>query len=211
MTNWKNDYKRKQRLFDLNVNNRLISKKSRQKFLEQWKRDEEITKADNKKKARKRTLLRNIEKKKMWWYATFTFNRNNRDSTDLKAVEIALNKFLRYHHIDYQLYPELHDDGENWHFHGFIGCDESMLSTDGHKDKYGNTCYHLDVYEKTYGWSRLIDTRKVPEWSREKMIRYCVKYSIKQGTNAMYNRKSFVKERTIGWIKNLLGDLVEGL
>ena len=63
------------------------------------------------------------------WFFTGTLNANKQDRTDLELFHKQLTKWLanynmrrlpKNHKIRFLLVPELHDDGKNWHIHGFL-------------------------------------------------------------------------------------------
>ena len=142
------NYKEKWKWYDYNVNNRLISEKAKE-ILEQWKRDEEAIKLHEKKKRRKRTIKKNIRRKRLNWYVTLTLNPERKDRTDLKRFQKGIKQMFRYYEIDYCLVPEFHSDGFSYHFHGFLGSENMELFVgDGHRDRYKNKVYHLKPFER---------------------------------------------------------------
>lgn len=203
------NYKEKWKWYDLNVNNILISSKSKKKFLEQWNRDEEVIRLHEKKKRRKRTIKKNIRRKRLNWYVTLTLNSEWKDRTDLKKFQQGIWNLFKYYEIDYCLVPELHSDGSSFHFHGFLGSDNmDLFKKSGHKDKYGNEIYHLMPYSRNYGFSACVRIDGKPEWVLNKIINYMVAYMVKDNIKTMSSRSNFGLKRLVEETKDLLGDLV---
>lgn len=201
------DYKEKWKLYDLIVNNRLISQVAKKEFLERWKRDEEEIKLYQKKKRRKQTVRKNIEKKRLNWYVTLTVNSEWKDRTDFKRLREAIKKMFWRYEIDYYLIPELHSDGVSYHFHGFIGCDDMSLFHDsGRRDKFGNRIFNLVPYSDNFGFSACVLLDGKSERQKNRIINYVVMYMIKDNLKAMSSRNNFASKRLAEKLRALLGD-----
>lgn len=201
------NYKDRWKLYDLIVNNRMISQAAKKEFLERWKRDEEEIKLQQKKKRRKQTVRKNIEKKRLNWYVTFTVNPEFKDRKDLKKLRQGLQQLLKYHEVDYYLIPEFHSDGVSYHFHGFIGCDRMDLFEDsGRKDKFRNKIYNFIPYSRNYGFSACVLLDGKSERQKNRIINYVVMYMVKDNLKAMSSRKNFAGKRLAERLRALLGD-----
>lgn len=201
------NYKDKWKLYDLIVNNRLISQATKKEFLERWKRDEEEIKLQQKKKRRKQTVRKNIEKKRLNWYVTLTVNPERKDRKDLKKLQRGMKQLFQYYEVDYYLIPELHSDGVSYHFHGFLGCEDMSLFEDsGRMDRFRNKVYHFVPYSRNYGFSSCVLLDGKSDWQKNRIINYVVMYMIKDDIKAMSSRKNFAGKRLAASLRVLLGD-----
>lgn len=139
-------------------------------------------------------------------FITLTLNPKKWDRTDLKGYQKSLTRWIRYYNqkhgleIKYLLVPELHDDGESWHMHGFLmGLPESHLveNDNGFKDWL--------PYREKFGYMSLDSIR-----SHEGVSKYITKYvtkdmskSVSEVNANMYycskglNRKILIKKGTL--------------
>lgn len=85
----------------------------------------------------------NIARSNTWqWFITLTFDRNKVESSDYDIITQRLHKFLsnlqqrKCPDMKYLIVPELHKDGEHYHFHGLIsGVDNLRFCFSGRFDK----------------------------------------------------------------------------
>ena len=139
-------------------------------------------------------------------FITLTLNPAKYDRTDLKGYQKGLTQWIRDYNkkyntaIKYLLIPELHDDHESWHMHGFImGLPEDHLS----KNKNG----YLDwkAYSKKFGFMSLDFVR-----NHEAVAKYVTKYVTKDTSKSVseinakkyycskgLNRKVLMKKGTL--------------
>lgn len=125
----------------------------------------------------------------MRYYCTITLNSDYKDRFDLKRVSGSLNKILKRNNIFYALVPEQHENGA-WHFHGFLNLNPNYLVSKNKKDKYGNDVFTLDILEKNYGFSEIVDfgkpNRKNPNFI--KAIKYTCSYVTKNSSKVRLMR-----------------------
>jgi len=181
------------RLRDLTINNRYISRAMRESIVSDCDDCIDWIKRQNKKKLRKRTIRKNINIKGLNYYVTITLNRSWKDATDLGRLQSALKKIFYRNGIDYFLVPELHADGVNYHFHGFLGVasGSDMMVDSGHKDRFGNKVYHMRILAANYGFNTCVCIAEKKEWVRSKIINYVAKYMVQSGVKAMSNRPKY--------------------
>jgi len=68
-----------------------------------------------------------IARSNVWdWFITLTFDRKKTDASDYDIIVYRLKVFLNHlqqrkcPNMKYLIVPELHSDGEHYHFHGFL-------------------------------------------------------------------------------------------
>lgn len=122
------------------------------------------------------------------YFATLTIDPDKYDRTDLDGFHKILTQFFRNYgrkfdtKIDFLLVPELHQDGKNWHLHGFfkgippeelqpfkIG--DKMGKHIAEKLKNGETIYNWLAYAKRFGFCDLEPIR-----NHEACSKYITKY-----------------------------------
>lgn len=106
------------------------------------------------------------------YFVTLTIDQKKYDRKDLKTYYKKFSKWLRDYSlkhrrkIEYLFIPELHDDGESWHMHGFIrGIPE------GHLEKNRNGYLDWPAYREKFGYMSIDKIR-----DRQKAASYITKY-----------------------------------
>lgn len=106
------------------------------------------------------------------WFFTGTLDPKKYDRTDLKKFHSDLTNWLRqynrYHEtkIKFLLVPELHQDGQSWHMHGFFydlpkehlsrfQLGDRMGKALAEKVKKGDEVYNWGAYQKKFGFCDL--------------------------------------------------------
>lgn len=144
-------------------------------------------------------------------FITLTINKNKYDRSNLKLYYKDFSQWLRDYQkkydlkIKYLLIPELHDDGKNWHMHGFItGLPPNYLSdfVEGkHPKKLIEKGYKnwQDYFDK-FGFVSL-DKVKSPEGAAKYVTKYInksLKNSIKGlGAHLYYCSKGLKQAKEI--------------
>ncbi len=122
------------------------------------------------------------------YFVTLTIDKSKYDRTNLKAYQKDLSVFLmnfnRNHNlsIKYLFIPELHEDGQSWHMHGFIyGLPVEHLRLFSTKEKLpiqmiaklieGDTLYDWTAYRRKFGFISLERIK-----SKEGASKYITKY-----------------------------------
>lgn len=122
------------------------------------------------------------------WFFTGTLDPKKYDRTDLKKFHSDLTNWLRqynrYHKtkIKFLLVPELHQDGQSWHMHGFFydlpkehlsrfQLGDRMGKALAEKVKKGDEVYNWGAYQKKFGFCDLEPIRNA-----EAVSKYVTKY-----------------------------------
>ena len=120
------------------------------------------------------------------WFITITFDRNKTDSSEYDIVTKRLQIFLenlrkrKCPNLKYLIVPELHADGEHYHFHGLLSnCDGLQFRYSGKNDhKSGKPIFNIVNWK--WGFStatRVEDTNRVSS--------YITKYITKENVNIL--------------------------
>jgi len=132
------------------------------------------------------------------YFITLTFDQKKCDRKDLKKLIKNLTQWVRDENkrfpensIKYHFIPELHEDGINWHLHGFLkGISEDMVRMFTDKEKL--PVYVLD---------KLKEGRKLYEWiGYRAKFGYCVLEPIKSHEAAAHYATKYITknlERTV--------------
>lgn len=127
-----------------------------------------------------------IARSNTWeWFITLTFDRTKTDASDYDTVVGKLTQYLNNFQkrkcpaMKYLIVPELHADGEHYHFHGLLSdCDGLHFSYSGHNDrKSGKPIFNIKDW--TLGFTtatRVQDTGKVSSYITKYMTKSTVKY-----------------------------------
>lgn len=127
--------------------------------------------------SRTRRVMREILMSNKWvYFVTLTFNQEEQDRLDDKAVMRQFKRFRdlvrkKYSNMYYMAVPERHKKG-GIHFHLLIGgvtAEELKLVDSGHKDKKGRVIYNCNVWK--YGFSTVTEVEDT-----EKASSYILKY-----------------------------------
>lgn len=124
------------------------------------------------------------------WFFTGTIDGEKHDRTNLDDYRKKLSKFIRHArervpgcgNLKYLIVPELHNDRQNWHVHGFlqglpVEClhrfeiGDQMSSYIAQKVRNGQEVYNWERYEKSFGWCDL-----EPIASHDGACKYVTKY-----------------------------------
>ena len=122
------------------------------------------------------------------YFFTGTLNKEFYDRTNLEKWHKDLTQWLRDqgrkygNKIDFLLIPELHEDGQSWHIHGFLnGLSDEVLvqfrlgqrmgKALAEKVKNGDTVYNWPAYQKKFGFCDLEPIRNY-----EAISKYITKY-----------------------------------
>lgn len=131
------------------------------------------------------------------WFVTFTFNPKRYDSTDYDVITKMLKRFIdnaRKNYapdLVYLIVPELHADGQKFHFHGLLAKTGNMrFIPSGRLDGEGNDIYNLPGW--IYGFStasRVKDSVRVSA--------YIIKYITKDCIQRTKNKRQYYASRNI--------------
>lgn len=122
------------------------------------------------------------------YFFTGTLDKSKYDRKDLekfhKDITSWIRSYNRYHGTDikYLLVPELHEDGESWHMHGFLAnlpvellhqfeIGDRMGKYIANKVRNGEIVYNWPAYAKKFGFCDL-----EPIKSHEAVCKYVSKY-----------------------------------
>ena len=132
------------------------------------------------------------------WFITLTFDRKKKDSSDYDVVVHELKKFLNHlqqrqcPNIKYLIVPELHADGEHYHFHGLLSnCDNLCFTYSGHID-YKSKKPIYNIAKWTLGFTtatQVEDTARVSS--------YITKYITKECVAVLKNKKRYYASHNI--------------
>lgn len=140
-----------------------------------------------------------IARSNMWeWFITITFDRNKTDSSEYDIVVNRLQIFLENlkkrscPDLKYLIVPELHADGEHYHFHGLLSnCDGLKFRYSGKNDrKSGKPIFNITNWK--WGFStatKVEDTNRVSS--------YITKYITKENVNILKEKRRFYASRNI--------------
>lgn len=140
-----------------------------------------------------------IARANIWdWFITLTFDRQKKDSSDYDLVVSTLKDFLQYirkyycPNLKYLIVPELHADGEHYHFHGLLAnCEGINFVYSGKVDRkskkpiYNIENWHIGFTTAT----RVQDTYRVSS--------YITKYITKDCVSILKNKKRYFASRNI--------------
>lgn len=124
------------------------------------------------------------------WFFTGTIDGEKHDRTNLDKYRKDLAHFIRNvrqrvpgcGNLKYLIVPELHNDRQNWHVHGFlqglpVEClhrfeiGDQMSSYIAQKVRKGQEVYNWELYVKSFGWCDL-----EPIASHDGACKYVTKY-----------------------------------
>lgn len=136
---------------------------------------------------RTKNKIFDLAKSNDWeWFITFTFNPKEYDSTDYDTVTALLKRFIdnmRKHKafdLIYLIVPELHNDGEKFHFHGLLAQTENMrFEPSGHTEKDGTVIYNVPSWK--YGFStatEIKDTIRASAYITKYITKECVQHTM---------------------------------
>ena len=140
----------------------------------------------------------NIARSITWqWFITLTFERDNTDASDYDVIIRRLHTFLnnlqsrKCPDMKYLIVPELHDDKENYHFHGFLSdVDALRFCFSGHFDRKGNPIYN--ILNWSYGFTTATQIK-----DSSKASSYITKYITKDSELKLKNKKRYLCSRNI--------------
>ena len=140
----------------------------------------------------------NIARSNTWdWFITLTFDRNKTESSDYDMVVYRLKIFLNHLQqrqcpaLKYLLVPELHADGEHYHFHGLLsGCDGLRFKYSGHDDKKGTPIYNI----LNWSWGFTTATRV---YDTQRASSYITKYITKESNQLLKEKNRYYCSRNI--------------
>lgn len=109
---------------------------------------------------RSKNSLYHIARSNEWdLFITLTFDRELTDSSDYELCSKKVTNFLnnlrkKSPQLKYLIVPELHKDGEHYHFHGLLaGADSLELEDSGKVDSFGNKIYNIKNWRDRSGRS----------------------------------------------------------
>lgn len=155
------------------------------------------------------------------WFITLTFDRKKKDSSEYDEVVRALHIYLanlqqrQCPDLKYLIVPELHADGEHYHFHGLLAnCDNLNFVFSGKYDRKK----HLPIYNIQnwrIGWTtatRVQDTHRVSSYITKYITKDCVKIlKNKKRYYTSHNIDKPVVDYTVldkdSFIKSTMGDI----
>lgn len=109
---------------------------------------------------RSKNQVYRIARSNRWdWFITLTFDRTRTDASDYNMVVERLQNFLenirkrKCPEMKYLIVPELHKDGEHYHFHGLLAnADGLRFSYSGHDDRKSGRCIY-NVLDWSWGYT----------------------------------------------------------
>lgn len=181
----------------------------------------EKTKNERKRRNTKNIIKKNILIKRLRYFITITINREWKTPTieNVGKIQHSLKTLFDYYNIDYCLLAETHKDEINYHWHGFINCDQDQLYKFVYegvciKNKYGQQVYNFKPLEENYGFSNIIDMLEKENSSFndavvQKLVAYTTKYvSKKSNLKLMSNRTVRWLDRSISKLFFIFNELV---
>lgn len=131
------------------------------------------------------------------YFFTFTLDPKKYDRSDLKTFQKDLSRFFRKYrekhkvNVKYLLVPEQHNDGINWHMHGFLmGLPEEHLQKFSleeqlpyylrYKLENNQPVYNWESYQKKFGFCNIEPIRDL-----ESSAKYVTKYVSKSMDNGI--------------------------
>lgn len=144
--------------------------------------------------------LYNIARSNMWeWFITITFDRIKVDSSNYDIVINKLNDFLsgvrkrKCPQMKYLIVPELHADGQHFHFHGLLAyCDGLHMSYSGHNTKGRNSQPIFNILDWTFGFTT---ATRIQDSSRAS--NYIAKYITKDCARVLKNKKRYTISQNV--------------
>lgn len=132
---------------------------------------------------RTKNAIYDLAKSNDWeWFITFTFDPNRYDSTDYDVVVKMLKRFIDNMRknfapdLVYLIVPELHADGQKFHFHGLLAKVQWMeFEPSGITDADGEMIYNVTGWK--YGFStasKIKDTVRASAYITKYMTKECV-------------------------------------
>ena len=165
--------------------------------------EKEIEHCINQSLKRTKNAIYHIARSNKWeWFITLTFNRQIVDSANYDGVVKLLMNFLnneksrKCNDMIYLIVPELHADGEHYHFHGLLARADGMKFVDsGHVSSDGETVYNLADWQ--YGFTT---ATKVKDDKR--VSGYITKYITKMECQLLKNKKRYYASRNVNRVMN---------
>lgn len=140
-----------------------------------------------------------IARSNTWeWFITLTFDRKQTDSSDYDIVIKELTQFLhnltirQCPNLKYLIVPELHADGEHYHFHGLLAnCDGINFSFSGKYDrKSKKPIYNILNWKLGFTTATQVeDTQRVSS--------YITKYITKECVAVLKNKKRYYTSHNV--------------
>lgn len=132
------------------------------------------------------------------WFITITFDRQKTDSSEYEIITNRLQIFLenlkkrKCPNLKYLIVPELHADGEHYHFHGLLSnVDDMKFAFSGKFDKKSNKPI-FNILDWKWGYTtatRVEDTARVSS--------YITKYITKECVALIPNKKRYYASRNL--------------
>lgn len=131
------------------------------------------------------------------WFITLTFDRKKNDSSDYQVVVDNLTRFM--HNISrtycpdliYLIVPELHADGEHYHFHGLLANTGNLqFIYSGKIDEKNRPVFNIKQWQIGFTTAtRVSDTARVSG--------YITKYITKECCSVLKNKKRYYASHNI--------------
>lgn len=158
------------------------------------------------------------------WFFTGTIDGGKHDRSNLDDYRKKFSQMIRNYNrendvkIKYLIVPELHEDRENWHVHGFLRglpvehlkrfqLGDKMSSYIARKVKKGQEVYNWDRYQKSFGFCDL-----EPVASHDGACKYVTKYISKALDRSVSDTGKHLFYASIGLERRqrvFLGDIPE--
>lgn len=127
----------------------------------------------------------NIARSNTWdWFITITFDREKIDSSNyglaIEKMTYFLNNVRKRHcpAMKYLIVPELHADGEHFHFHGLLAyVDELHFSFSGHYTRGRNSQPIFNILDWCFGFTtatRIQDSGRASSYITKYITKDCV-------------------------------------
>lgn len=135
---------------------------------------------------RTKNMIFELAKSNNWeYFITFTFDPKKYDSTNYDTVTGLLKKFIdnirhnKAHDLIYLIVPELHSDGEKFHFHGLLAHVGNIeFQPSGKIDSDGEIIYNLSDWK--YGFSTatpIKDTARASAYITKYITKECIQHT----------------------------------
>lgn len=160
-----------------------------------------------------KNLIYDIARSNKWeWFITLTFDRKLYNSADIDEVLDELSKYMdrikKYYcpNLKYLIVPELHKDGEHYHFHGlFSDCGKQYKWVNGVRHEYKGMTF---IYSGQDDYKSGRPIYNMPQWKcgwatateigdSLKASAYITKYMTKECVCVLENRKRYYTSHNV--------------
>lgn len=192
--NEKDINKGKEKDISVNTSKNKTSENFKKSFINENRTEEQEEHSKKVSLSSTKNRIYNIARSNTWdWFITLTFERNNTDASDYDMIVYRLHIFLnnlkkrKCPDLKYLIVPELHDDKENYHFHGLIsGCDNLRFRFTGLYDKKKKLPIY-NILDWNYGFTTATQIQ-----DSQRASSYITKYITKDTDRKLKNKKRYM-------------------